>query len=75
MIRFKDKEVLIVGGGAGIGKAIVELFLGEGASVIFTDISEEGFMQEKNYKEQGFTVSYIQANATDENDFLFGRNH
>ncbi len=41
-MRFKDKVALITGAGQGLGKAIAERFASEGATVIVTDINEEG---------------------------------
>jgi len=40
--RFKDKIVLVTGGAQGLGEAIGRRFAGEGATVILTDINEEG---------------------------------
>ena len=40
-MRFDDKNVIITGGAGGIGQALVELFAGEGANVLFSDRSEE----------------------------------
>ncbi len=40
-MRFDDKNVVITGGVGGIGTALVELFAGEGANVMFSDRSEE----------------------------------
>ncbi len=40
-MRFDDKNVVITGGVGGIGQALVELFAGEGANVMFSDRSEE----------------------------------
>ena len=36
MKRFKNKNILVIGGARGIGKAIVRRFINEGARVIFT---------------------------------------
>ena len=40
-MRFDDKKVVITGGAGGIGQALVKLFASEGASVLFSDRSEE----------------------------------
>ncbi len=41
MQRFKDKVVMISGGGRGIGKACAERFAAEGAQVCILDVNEE----------------------------------
>lgn len=38
----KDKIVVLTGGSNGIGKSILELFLGKGAKVCFIDIDQKG---------------------------------
>ena len=38
----KDKNVVITGGNKGIGAGITEVFLKEGANVVFTGRNEEG---------------------------------
>lgn len=40
-----DKVALVTGGAAGIGKAIVERFVKEDATVVFTDVNEEAGKQ------------------------------
>ena len=41
MRRLQDKIAIITGGSRGIGEAIVELFVQEGAKVIFWDVLEK----------------------------------
>jgi len=41
-MRFQDKIVLVTGGAQGLGEAIAGRFAKEGATVIITDINEEG---------------------------------
>lgn len=40
MKRLENKIALVTGGASGIGKAIVERFIQEGAKVVFTDLNE-----------------------------------
>ncbi|MCP4766489.1 MAG: SDR family oxidoreductase [Gammaproteobacteria bacterium] len=40
-MRFDNKKVVITGGTGGIGQAVVKLFASQGASVLFSDHSEE----------------------------------
>ena len=39
MQRFKNKTVIVTGGGGGIGIEICRMFAGEGANVILSDLS------------------------------------
>jgi glucose 1-dehydrogenase len=41
-VPLENKTAIVTGGAQGIGRAIVERFLGEGARVILADIDEEG---------------------------------
>ena len=40
-MRYKDYGVVVTGGGHGIGKAVIEEFVREGAQICFVDINEE----------------------------------
>ena len=41
MVQFKDKTLLITGGGTGIGEAIAYQFAQRGTNVILTGLGEE----------------------------------
>jgi 3(or 17)beta-hydroxysteroid dehydrogenase len=62
MKRLKNKVVMVTGGAAGLGKAIVSCFIAEGAKVIITDIdkiSGDGLSLDLGCK-------FIQQDVTDE---------
>jgi len=42
MMRFSDKTVLITGAAGGIGSALVQRFVSEGACVVASDINADG---------------------------------
>ena len=44
MQNFKNKVVVVTGAAGGIGRALAEAFLGEGAKVVLADIEEESLL-------------------------------
>jgi NAD(P)-dependent dehydrogenase (short-subunit alcohol dehydrogenase family) len=40
-MRLKDKVAIVTGASSGIGKGIAEMFVNEGAKVVFSDLNEE----------------------------------
>lgn len=66
MKKLQNKVALVTGGASGIGKAIVERFLEEGAKVVFTDLNVSlGKEVEKNIDEN---CLFIQADASSPED-------
>lgn len=66
MERFKNKTAIITGGADGIGKAAVERFATEGASVIIWDMNEEkGKETSLNLAGEGHKVVFEKVNTAD----------
>ena len=55
----KDKKVLITGGTSGIGYAIAEKFLSQGAKVVITGRSEANLQIAKTTLDSNFLYTYI----------------
>lgn len=66
-MKFEGKTVLVTGGSRGIGRAVVEAFAQEGATVAFVYHSNQAAAEEvvKACSEQGGKVSAIQCDVAD----------
>ncbi|MFD2829979.1 SDR family NAD(P)-dependent oxidoreductase [Corticicoccus populi] len=63
------KNILIIGGAAGIGQAVVLDRLKKGDRVVFTDINKEsGNKLQDLWRSEGYEVSFIEQNVTSWND-------
>ncbi len=66
MSNFKNKTVIVTGGGQGIGRAISRRFASEGANVVIAETDEEaGLENEKYIKELGFEAIFIKTDVSD----------
>lgn len=67
--RFDGKTVVVTGGASGIGKATVEEFLREGASVVVVDRSEDGVAEvRKELKAKGHEPLMLVGDVTSASD-------
>ena len=64
--RFQGKIAIVTGGSTGIGFCIAHELAKEGAKVCFTGRSDLGFETEKNLKDEGFDVLFLQGDMSDE---------
>ena len=65
-MRLEGKVALITGGGSGMGKVAAELFAGEGARVVVTDVNDEA--GEATAAAIGDAARYVHADVADERD-------
>lgn len=66
MGKLDNKVAAVTGGASGIGKAIAELFVKEGAHVVVSDIDDE--LGQKLVKSLGENATYIHADVSMEED-------
>lgn len=66
MSQFKDKTVIVTGGGQGIGRVVARAFAAEGANVVIADIDEEaGLENQKHIKGLGYEAYFIKTDVSD----------
>ena len=69
MNRYSNKKVLVTGGASGIGKAICERLITEGADLAFIDRnSEAGIEVEQELEKNEASIRFLQAELTNENE-------
>ncbi|HOJ22309.1 MAG TPA: 3-oxoacyl-[acyl-carrier-protein] reductase [Armatimonadota bacterium] len=64
-MRFKDRVVLVTGGGGGIGRTIALLFAGEGAHIVIGDLNIAGGEETvEMIRQKGGQAVFVEANVT-----------
>lgn len=64
MFNFKDKAVLVTGGGAGIGEAAALAFARDGACVAVNSVSSSGEKAVEKMKEEGLKALFVQGDVS-----------
>ena len=72
-MRLKDKVAIVTGANSGIGRAVAEKFVSEGAKVVFSDINGD----ESSVSEFGEAAIFVRCDVTKskEVDELVGVHH
>lgn len=66
-MRLKDKRIIVSGGASGIGLAIVNRFLKNGAQIVlFDNNTKAGYKVQEKYGKQGKTVKFIPTDVCSE---------
>lgn len=66
MSEFKNKTVIVTGGGQGIGRAISIRYAFEGANVVLAESDvEAGFENEKYIQSSGFEATFLRTDVSD----------
>ena len=76
MTKLKSKNAVITGGSSGIGKAIVELFIEEGANIgIFDKDQKAAVQQSEKYQSEGRNVVSYCGDVSNSNEVEQAFNH
>lgn len=71
--RFKDRVVIVTGGASGIGRATVERFANDGASVAIFDIDDViGPMVAEDLTKSGHKVTFSKVDVANKSECLEG---
>jgi len=66
--RFRDQVALVTGGASGIGKAVAQRLLNEGAKVVIADYNEDALEQTLTDLKPEGSVSSLKLDISNEND-------
>ncbi len=67
MLNFKEKNIVITGGSGGIGLAVAERFLAQGARVVLFDLNEQA-LQDAKQKLNNENIETVQGDVTNTAD-------
>ena len=67
MNRLEDKVAIITGATGGIGKAVTELFIKEGANVLMVDLNEDDLVEVAKQIDSN-KLSYLQGDVSNFTD-------
>ena len=65
-MRLADKVAIVTGGARGIGQAVAELFVREGASVVIWDVLDSGEETAANIRAEGGKAKFMKVSVTDD---------
>ena len=68
MSRLENQVCMVTGAARGIGKAIVELFIKEGAKVVLVDQDDAGEKVAETLSENGAEILFVQADVSNTTD-------
>ena len=69
MGKLQNKVAIVTGATSGIGRGILEVFVEEGAKVVFCGRREElGISIEADLRSKGYDVKYVKADMTRDED-------
>ena len=63
-MRLKDRVAIITGGARGIGRAIVEVFVKEGATALIWDVVDAGEETAKELQGEGYNVEFYRVDVS-----------